>query len=308
MSRKKANERRKKDADERGEDEEKEEKSASKKGMEQCDEESVVKQCLETHSLSAKGTKRKKEAKNTNGECDSMSTSSSSTNTTIASKEKQHQQLLADVSVVSGDSSCSAMSVGLSTENNASVIDGGGTAAPHGANSASSSLSDKSKKKKARTTFTGRQIFELEKQFEVKKYLSSSERAEMAKLLNVTETQEDEEHKNGFAAERNANSSAAVASSSSSSSLAVNGNTQSMKGEPLLYDDEDNSPAPLKIAEQESDDVTDNFDTDIDLSSDCKAKASTAECESNDFNNSLPSIENRVFQVSKSSSIASHKS
>lgn len=45
------------------------------------------------------------------------------------------------------------------------------------------------RKKKARTTFTGRQIFELEKQFEVKKYLSSSERSEMAKLLNVTETQ-----------------------------------------------------------------------------------------------------------------------
>lgn len=45
------------------------------------------------------------------------------------------------------------------------------------------------KKKKARTTFTGRQIFELERQFEMKKYLSSSERAEMAKLLNVTETQ-----------------------------------------------------------------------------------------------------------------------
>ncbi|XP_042219862.1 homeobox protein Hmx-like [Homarus americanus] len=45
------------------------------------------------------------------------------------------------------------------------------------------------KKKKARTTFTGRQIFELERQFELKKYLSSSERAEMAKLLNVTETQ-----------------------------------------------------------------------------------------------------------------------
>lgn len=48
---------------------------------------------------------------------------------------------------------------------------------------------DVKKKKKARTTFTGRQIFELEKQFEVKKYLSSSERSEMAKLLNVTETQ-----------------------------------------------------------------------------------------------------------------------
>ncbi|XP_071167703.1 uncharacterized protein [Mytilus edulis] len=45
------------------------------------------------------------------------------------------------------------------------------------------------KKKKARTTFTGRQIFELEKQFEQKKYLSSAERAEMATMLNVTETQ-----------------------------------------------------------------------------------------------------------------------
>lgn len=53
----------------------------------------------------------------------------------------------------------------------------------------SPSNSAKGKKKKARTTFTGRQIFELEKQFEVKKYLSSSERADMAKLLNVTETQ-----------------------------------------------------------------------------------------------------------------------
>ncbi|KRX35421.1 Homeobox protein ceh-9 [Trichinella britovi] len=47
----------------------------------------------------------------------------------------------------------------------------------------------KPKKKKARTTFTGRQIFELERQFELKKYLSSSERAELAKLLHVTETQ-----------------------------------------------------------------------------------------------------------------------
>lgn len=45
------------------------------------------------------------------------------------------------------------------------------------------------KKKKARTTFSGRQIFELEKQFEKKKYLSSSERGELAKLLDVTETQ-----------------------------------------------------------------------------------------------------------------------
>lgn len=58
-----------------------------------------------------------------------------------------------------------------------------------GEDSSEDSSQDARRKKKARTTFTGRQIFELEKQFEVKKYLSSSERAEMAKLLNVTETQ-----------------------------------------------------------------------------------------------------------------------
>lgn len=48
---------------------------------------------------------------------------------------------------------------------------------------------EKMKKKKARTTFTGRQIFELEKHFGDKKYLTATQRSEMASLLNVTETQ-----------------------------------------------------------------------------------------------------------------------
>ncbi|ODM92156.1 Homeobox protein ceh-9 [Orchesella cincta] len=48
---------------------------------------------------------------------------------------------------------------------------------------------DGSKRKKARTTFTGKQIYEMERKFEVKKYLSSNERSEMARILNVTETQ-----------------------------------------------------------------------------------------------------------------------
>ncbi|UJR09969.1 hypothetical protein I4U23_014193 [Adineta vaga] len=43
--------------------------------------------------------------------------------------------------------------------------------------------------KKTRTTFTGKQIYELEKKFVDKKYLSPTERAEMASLLTVTETQ-----------------------------------------------------------------------------------------------------------------------
>ena len=46
-----------------------------------------------------------------------------------------------------------------------------------------------SNKKKMRTTFTGKQIFELEKSFETKKYLSSAERAEMATSLQVTQQQ-----------------------------------------------------------------------------------------------------------------------
>ncbi|VDM42131.1 unnamed protein product [Toxocara canis] len=57
------------------------------------------------------------------------------------------------------------------------------------ANASTLEFSKPMKKKKARTTFSGRQIFELEKQFELKKYLSSSERGELAKMLNVTETQ-----------------------------------------------------------------------------------------------------------------------
>ena len=44
-------------------------------------------------------------------------------------------------------------------------------------------------KKKMRTTFTGKQIFELERSFEAKKYLSSAERAELALSLAVTQQQ-----------------------------------------------------------------------------------------------------------------------
>ena len=40
-----------------------------------------------------------------------------------------------------------------------------------------------------RTTFTGKQIFELEKCFESKKYQQAAERAEMAAGLEVTQQQ-----------------------------------------------------------------------------------------------------------------------
>ena len=48
---------------------------------------------------------------------------------------------------------------------------------------------DEKKTKRIRTTFTGRQIFELETMFEHKKYLSSSERLDLSQRLNVTEQQ-----------------------------------------------------------------------------------------------------------------------
>jgi hypothetical protein len=37
------------------------------------------------------------------------------------------------------------------------------------------------RRKKLRTTFTGRQIYELEKMFENKKYLNSKERSELSR-------------------------------------------------------------------------------------------------------------------------------
>ncbi|XP_068612168.1 homeobox protein HMX3-B-like, partial [Brachionichthys hirsutus] len=44
-------------------------------------------------------------------------------------------------------------------------------------------------KKKTRTIFSKRQIFQLEATFDVKRYLSSSERARLAGSLQLTETQ-----------------------------------------------------------------------------------------------------------------------
>ena len=52
-----------------------------------------------------------------------------------------------------------------------------------------SSMETLSKRKKSRTTFTGRQLFELEKRFELGKYLSRMERQELAQLLNISHTQ-----------------------------------------------------------------------------------------------------------------------
>ena len=40
------------------------------------------------------------------------------------------------------------------------------------------------RRKKVRTTFTGRQIFELEKMFETRKYLNAKERSQLSRWVN----------------------------------------------------------------------------------------------------------------------------
>ena len=45
------------------------------------------------------------------------------------------------------------------------------------------------KKKKTRTVFSRRQVYQLETAFDMKRYLSSSERASLAHALNLSETQ-----------------------------------------------------------------------------------------------------------------------
>ncbi|CAF88397.1 unnamed protein product, partial [Tetraodon nigroviridis] len=45
------------------------------------------------------------------------------------------------------------------------------------------------RKKKTRTVFSRSQVFQLESTFDIKRYLSSSERAGLAASLHLTETQ-----------------------------------------------------------------------------------------------------------------------
>ncbi|XP_077575669.1 homeobox protein HMX1 [Stigmatopora nigra] len=52
-----------------------------------------------------------------------------------------------------------------------------------------SSVSNPTRKKKTRTVFSRNQVFQLESTFDVKRYLSSSERAGLAASLQLTETQ-----------------------------------------------------------------------------------------------------------------------
>ncbi|KAH1023547.1 homeobox protein Hox-A4 [Dendroctonus ponderosae] len=124
---------------------------------------------------------------------------------------------------------------------------------------------NKKGKKKARTTFTGRQIFELEKQFEQKKYLSSSERSEMANLLNVTETQvkiwfqnrrtkwkKIDNISNAEAAEHKTVGSKAEDSRSSQTHQRSSGNSHSQSSNSSIESDSKGSAISSAVAEHHS--------------------------------------------------------
>jgi homeobox protein Nkx-5 len=68
---------------------------------------------------------------------------------------------------------------GSSGHSNSNNLNGGGGGG--GSNS--------KRKKKTRTVFSRSQVFQLESTFDVKRYLSSSERAGLAASLHLTETQ-----------------------------------------------------------------------------------------------------------------------
>jgi len=66
---------------------------------------------------------------------------------------------------------------------------GGGSGSVSGGAGGSSYDSKNKRKKKTRTVFSRSQVFQLESTFDMKRYLSSSERAGLASALHLTETQ-----------------------------------------------------------------------------------------------------------------------
>ncbi|GFX73049.1 homeobox protein HMX3-B [Trichonephila clavipes] len=87
----------------------------------------------------------------------------------------------------------SPLSSSAVTDDNPPPHGSAGGAAGCGSNSTGDSDAKKGKnnrrKKKTRTVFTRSQVFQLESTFDMKRYLSSSERAGLAASLHLTETQ-----------------------------------------------------------------------------------------------------------------------
>lgn len=86
--------------------------------------------------------------------------------------------------------------MGLPTSSNESDDDGDeiieeddGTDGPSDSSSPHGDGSNSKRKKKTRTVFSRAQVFQLESTFDLKRYLSSSERAGLAASLRLTETQ-----------------------------------------------------------------------------------------------------------------------
>ncbi|CAF1008703.1 unnamed protein product [Rotaria sordida] len=114
-----------------------------------------------------------------NGDCSNSSTTSSSISTMRGSIDAYRQHLFNSASTEAAKSFLLSMRNFTSSSTTTTIIGGGNH----------SNVQIKKTKRRSRAAFSHAQVIELERRFAQQKYLSSTERAELASLLSLQEQQ-----------------------------------------------------------------------------------------------------------------------